>query len=112
MIRMGVWGMVMAVGMPLMGVPFMGMVLVERNRDAVRLAGASAFPFTQGAALHQPFHVVMVALLSPPNVLLEPEDLGSVFAEGAVHVRIPSQNVIHTLAKRVQHQWMIPEIAG
>ena len=107
MIRMGVRGVVMAVGLSLMG-----MGLVERNRDPVRLAGAGALPFTQSAAFHQTLHVVMVALLHPPNVLLETEHLGSVFAEGAVHGRIPSQDVIHTLAKRVQHQGMIPEISG
>ena len=35
----------------------------QRQGDSVGLAGARALPLTEGAALHQPFHVVMVAVL-------------------------------------------------
>ena len=80
--------------------------------DAIRLAGAGAFPLAERAALRQPLHVVMVAFLSSANVLLEAQHLGPVFAQGTVHGGVASQDVLHPLLERVHHQWMLPEVAG
>ena len=60
----------------------------QRQGDTIGLAGARALPLTEGAALHQPFHVVMVAVLGGAHLLLETEHLGAVLAEGTIHVGV------------------------
>ena len=72
-----VMGMLVTVLMPV-GVP-MGM------SNPIRLAGAGAFPFAEGAALSQSFDMVVVTLLDPADVLFKAQHLCSVLAERTVH---------------------------
>ena len=88
------------------------MVVLMGDGNTIRLAGPCALPFTQRAALGQPFHVVVVALLNSADVLLKAQHLGPVLAQGAVHGGIASENLLHPLFERVHHQWVLPEIAG
>ena len=83
------------------------MAVAWRDRNAIRLAGAGAFALTQGAALCEPLHVMVMTFLSPPDVLLKAEHLGAVLAERAVHGRIASKNLVHPFAERIHHEWVV-----
>ena len=80
----------------------------QRQGDSVGLAGARALPLTEGAALHQPFHVVMVAVLGGAHLLLETEHLGSVLAKRTVHIGVAAQHIGHPLPEGGQHRGVIP----
>ena len=103
--------MVMAVVVPVAVVVVMAvdvvMAVAWRDRNAIWLAGARAFAVTQGAALCEPLHVMVMTFLSPSNVLLKAEHLGAVFAERAVHGRIASENLVHPLAEGVHHKRVV-----
>ena len=85
----------------------LAVAVVWRDRNAIRLAGAGAFALTQGAALCEPLHVMVMTFLSPSDVLLKAEHLGAVFAERAVHGRIASENLVHPLAEGVHHKRVV-----
>lgn len=57
------------------------MGVAVRNGASVRLAGSGAFPLAEGAAFLNSFDVMVVTFLGSPDVLLEPQNLGAVFAE-------------------------------
>ena len=84
----------------------------KRDWDSVRLAGAGALPFAEGAALRQSLHVVMVTLLNPTDVLFKAQHLCSVLAERAVHGGVTSENIVHPLAEGLQHQGVVTQIPG
>ena len=67
-------GMVMTVLVLTVGV-------VMGGSDAIGLAGPCALEFTEGAALRQTLHVVVMTFLNASNVLLEAQHLSSVFAQ-------------------------------
>ena len=87
-------------------------VLPRRQGHAILLAGSGAFPLAEGAALHQAFHVVVVAVLGRSHLGFEPQHLGAVLAKGAVHVRIAPQHVLHPIPEGSQHLGMVPQVGG
>ena len=80
--------------------------------DAISLASTGALGLTELAAFHQTLHMVMVAVLRCPHLLLKTEYLGAVLAQGAVHVGVTAQHLRHPLLEGVQHQSVIAQIAG
>ena len=82
------------------------------DRGSIRLAGAGAFPFAEGAALRQSLHVVMVTLLNPTDVLFKAQHLCSVLAERAVHGGVTSENIVHPRAEGLQHQGVVTQLPG
>ena len=104
---MGVRRMVMAVVIPVAVVVDVVMAVAWRDRNAIWLAGARAFAVTQGAALCEPLHVMVMTFLSPPDVLFKAEHLGAVLAERAVHGRIASKNLVHPFAERIHHERVV-----
>ena len=103
-------GMVVAMLVAVIVVMVVVMSASERNRNAVGLARASAFPFAEVAGFHEPFHVMVVTGLLQPHLLLEPKHLCPVFAERAVHGCLPAQHFIHSFQKCVQNEAVIAEI--
>ena len=57
------------------------MRMAGRNRMPIRLAGSGALALAEGAAFFNSLHVVVMTLLGSPDVLLEAQNLGAVFAE-------------------------------
>ena len=80
------------------------MMVLMGDGNTIRLAGPCAFPFAERAALRQPLHVVVVAFLCSAYVLLEAQDLGPVFAEGAIHGGVAAEHLLHPLLEGVHHQ--------
>ena len=56
------------------------------------------------------FHMMVVALLRHTHFGLETEDVGSVFAHAAVHVRIAGQDLLDPFDQGIDHQRMIIEV--
>jgi len=112
MVGVGVGGVVVMIRVVVMAVArfvIMGTGgLPRRKGHAILLAGSGAFPLAEGAALHQAFHVVVVAVLGGSDLGFEAQHLGAVLAQGAVHVRIPPQHVLHPLPEGGQHFGMVP----
>ncbi len=71
--------------------------------NTIGLAGARALPLAEGAALHQPFHVVMVAVLGGTHLLLEAEHMGPVLAQRTVHVCVATKHISHPLPEGGQY---------
>jgi hypothetical protein len=84
-----------------------GRVLVgwaaQGQGNTIGLAGPCALPLAEGAALHQAFHVVMVAVLGGTHFLLEAEHLGSVLAQRTVHVGVATKHIGHPLPEGGQY---------
>ena len=128
MVRVGVGGVVVVVGTVVVALPrpvvmvvVMHVVMVmpmvtgrfpPGQGHAILLAGSGAFPFTQLAALHQAFHVVVVAVLGGSHLGFEAQHLGAVLAQRAVHVRIAPQHVFNPLPEGGEHLGMVPQVGG
>mgnify|MGYP004157728671 CR=1 FL=1 len=84
----------------------------QRNRDAIGLTSSCALALTQFTAIRQALHMVVVALLGKPNLILKAEHLGSVLAKRAIHGRFTAQHLFNALDKGVEHQGVIAEIGG
>ncbi|EAU73994.1 hypothetical protein RS9916_30842 [Synechococcus sp. RS9916] len=118
--RIGVMAMVVAVVMGMAMVMTMrvvvgGTVMVsapERNGDAIRLTSTGALALAQVTTIRQALHMVMVAFLRKPNLILKAEHLGSVLTEGAIHGRFTAQHLFNALDKGVEYQGVIAEIGG
>ena len=118
--RIGVMAMVVAMGMRVamvmrVRVVVGGSVMVsapERNGDAIRLTSTGALALTQVTTIRQALHMVVVAFLGKPNLILKAEHLGSVLAKGAIHGRFTAQHLLNALDKGVEHHGVIAEIGG
>ena len=87
-------------------------MVAQGNRDAIGLTGAGALVLTEGAALDQALHMVVVALLRGAHLCLKPEHLGAVLAEGAIHQSLAPNHLLHPLAERGDHEGVITQIGG
>ena len=87
-------------------------LVVMGGSHAVGLAGTGALQFTESAALGQAFNMVMVAFLNASDVLFEPQHLGSVLAQGAVHRGVTSQHVLNAFPEGIDHQRMVSQVSG
>ena len=109
--RIGVMAMVVAVAMVMglamvMRVVMGGTVMVsapERNGDAIRLTSTGALALAKVTTIRQALHMVMVAFLRKPNLILKAEHLGSVLTEGAIHGRFTAQHLFNALDKGVEY---------
>ena len=90
----------------------MVVLVAQGNRDAIGLTGTGALVLTEGAALNQPLHMVVVALLRRPHLCLKPQHLGAVLAEGAIHQRLAAHHLLHPFAEGGNHQRVITQIGG
>lgn len=109
-VRVGVMPMPMGVIVIEMGV--MLMCPSKRNGHTIRLTSTGAFALTKIAAIGQALHVVMMAGLGQPYLSLKTQNLGSVFAERAVHRCLTTQYFIHTLNKRVLDLGVVSKVGG
>ncbi len=82
----------------------------ERNRHAVGLAGPGALALAEGAALGQPFHVMVVAVLRRAHFGFESQHLRPVLAERAVHLGVTPHHLSHPLLEGVDHPGVIPQV--
>ena len=58
------------------------------------------------------FHVVVVTLLSEPNLIFKAEHLRAVFAAAAVHGRVTGQNLFCPLLERFDQERMVIQIGS
>ena len=58
------------------------------------------------------FHMMVMAFLGQPNLVLEPKNLFAVFAHLAIHQVLPGFNLIHPVFKRGKNQFVIVKISG
>src|SRR5262245_7431559 len=58
-----------------------------------------------------PFHVMMVAFLDPPDLRFVADRLFAILAHLAVHLIVAVENLAHPLGEGIQHQRMIVEVA-
>ena len=85
-------------------------VMAQGDGNPIRLAGTGALALAEIAAIGQPLHVVMVALLSQPHLIFKTEHLSAVLAKRAVHRRFSSDDFLHPFHKGVEHQGVISQI--
>ena len=90
-----------------------GMVMAaHRDRHAIGLAGAGALPLAEGAALGEPLHMVMVAVLGSSHLGFKTQHLGPVLAKRAVHVGVAPHHFCHPLREGLQNAGMVGQIGG
>ena len=98
---MGIWWVMVRM---ILFVMFMAVFMaVSLKRNTVRLADPRAFPLAECAAFSESLHVMVVALLGSSNILFKAQNLGSVFAERAIHCRVSSEHFVHPLSECVHH---------
>src|SRR6266851_1517724 len=57
-------------------------------------------------------HMMVVAFLRQPDLRLETQNLRPVFAQAAVHLVFPYQNLLHPISEGVEHEGVIFQILG
>jgi hypothetical protein len=114
MVRVGIRGMAVIVAMTVVMavIVIVAVVVAQGNRDAIGLTSTGALVLTEGAALDQALHMVVVALLRGPHFCLKPQHLGAVLAEGAIHQRLATHHLLHPLPEGGDHKRVITEIGG
>jgi asparagine N-glycosylation enzyme membrane subunit Stt3 len=99
-----------AVVMAMTVVPVAVVMPPEGNGNAIGLACTGAFALAEIAAIREPLHMVVMALLRQSHLVFKTEHLGAVLAERAVHRRFSADHFLHPLHKGVEHQGVIPQV--
>ena len=87
-------------------------VRVQGNRNPVGLACTSALQFAKRAAFGKPLHMVVMALLSASNVLLETKHLSPVFTQRTIHGCVAANDLFNPLTERLHNLGVITQVVS